>query len=91
MLHALFCTGITICHASVCNVSLNIMFFAIFINDLNILLQSEALALINPFLKDMTQSELHAALTGGFASVSGSTLGAYIGLGVRVEFCFENQ
>ena len=44
--------------------------------------QSEALALINPFLEDMTKSELHAALTGGFASVSGSTLGAYISLGV---------
>ena len=47
------------------------------------LFQSEALAMINPFLKDMTKSELHAALTGGFASISGSILGAYIGLGVR--------
>ena len=30
----------------------------------------------------MTQSELHAVLTGGFATVAGSAMAAYIKLGV---------
>jgi len=37
-------------------------------------------------LKDMTNSELHAVMTGGFASISGSVLGAYILFGVRLLF-----
>ncbi|XP_072165400.1 solute carrier family 28 member 3-like [Diadema setosum] len=39
---------------------------------------TEAPLLIKPYLKDMTRSELHAVMTGGFATVAGSTLGAYI-------------
>ena len=30
----------------------------------------------------MTLSELHAVMTGGFATIAGSVLGAYIGFGV---------
>lgn len=30
----------------------------------------------------MTNSELHAVMTGGFATIAGAVLGAYIGLGV---------
>ncbi|KAK3578737.1 hypothetical protein CHS0354_010118 [Potamilus streckersoni] len=42
----------------------------------------EAPLMIRPFLADMTKSELHAVMTGGFASIAGSVLGAYIGFGV---------
>lgn len=38
--------------------------------------------MIQPFLKDMTNSELHAVMTGGFATIAGSVLGAYINFGV---------
>ncbi|KAJ8026189.1 Solute carrier family 28 member 3 [Holothuria leucospilota] len=44
--------------------------------------QMEAPLLIRPFLKDMTKSELHAVMTGGFATIAGSVLGAYITLGI---------
>ena len=30
----------------------------------------------------MTESELHAVMTGGFATIAGSVLGAYISFGV---------
>ena len=39
--------------------------------------------MIRPFLNDMTMSELHAVMTGGFATIAGSVLGAYISFGVR--------
>lgn len=38
--------------------------------------------MIRPFLQEMTRSELHAVCTGGFATIAGSTLAAYIGMGV---------
>ena len=38
--------------------------------------------MVRPFLATMTKSELHAVMTGGFATIAGSVLGAYIGLGV---------
>jgi nucleoside permease NupC len=38
--------------------------------------------MIRPFLKDMTMSELHAILTGGFATIAGSVMAAYILYGV---------
>ncbi|XP_033101705.1 solute carrier family 28 member 3-like isoform X2 [Anneissia japonica] len=44
--------------------------------------QTEAPLLIQPFLNRMTRSELHAVMTGGFATIAGSVLGAYIGFGV---------
>lgn len=44
--------------------------------------------MIQPFLKDMTMSELHAIMVGGFATIAGSVLGAYISFGVRkIQFC----
>ena len=42
--------------------------------------QSEAPLCVKPYLSTMTQSQLMALLTGGFASVSGSILVAYITL-----------
>ena len=38
--------------------------------------------MIKPYMKDMTRSELHAVMTGGFATVAGSVLTAFISLGV---------
>ena len=38
--------------------------------------------MIRPFIATMTKSELHAVMTGGFATIAGSVLGAYIGFGV---------
>ncbi|KAL4220153.1 hypothetical protein ACF0H5_020565 [Mactra antiquata] len=38
--------------------------------------------MIQPFLEDMTRSELHAVMTGGFATVAGGIMAAYINLGV---------
>ncbi|XP_069114634.1 solute carrier family 28 member 3-like [Argopecten irradians] len=39
---------------------------------------SEAPLLIKPFLPEMTKSELHAVLTGGFATIAGTVMAAYI-------------
>ena len=42
--------------------------------------------MIRPFIRDMTRSELHAVCTGGFATIAGSVLGAYISMGVNFIF-----
>lgn len=47
--------------------------------------QTEAPFLIKPFLKDMTASELHAVMVGGFATIAGGVLAAYIGMGVNPQ------
>uniref|UniRef100_A0A8C6L4B6 Solute carrier family 28 member 1 n=1 Tax=Nothobranchius furzeri TaxID=105023 RepID=A0A8C6L4B6_NOTFU len=44
--------------------------------------QTEAPLLIRPYLKDMTRSEIHAVLTGGFATIAGSVMGAFISFGI---------
>jgi len=41
--------------------------------------QTEAPLLVKPFVKDMTQSELMAVMTGGFATVAGGVMAAYVG------------
>ncbi len=43
---------------------------------------TEAPLVIRPFLKTMTRSEITAMLTGGMATISGSVMAAYIGLGI---------
>ncbi|XP_032153475.1 sodium/nucleoside cotransporter 2 isoform X14 [Sapajus apella] len=43
---------------------------------------TEAPLLIRPYLADMTLSEIHAVMTGGFATISGTVLGAFISFGV---------
>lgn len=45
--------------------------------------QTEAPLLIRPFLKDMTASELHAIMVGGFATIAGGVLAGYIRMGVN--------
>jgi len=44
--------------------------------------QTEAPLLVKPFLKDMTMSELHAVMVGGFATIAGGVFALYVGFGV---------
>ncbi|NWU97139.1 S28A1 protein, partial [Upupa epops] len=44
--------------------------------------QTEAPLLIRPYLADMTRSEIHAVITGGFSTIAGSVMGAYISFGI---------
>ncbi|AQQ54519.1 NupC/NupG family nucleoside CNT transporter [Planococcus lenghuensis] len=48
--------------------------------------QTEAPLVVRPFIGNMTQSELFAIMTGGLASVAGSTLAGYALLGVPLEY-----
>jgi len=43
---------------------------------------TEAPLMIRPFLPDMTKSEIHAIMTGGFATISGAVMAAYINMNV---------
>ena len=42
--------------------------------------QTEAPLLVRPFVEKMTESELMALMTGGFATVAGAVLAAYVGM-----------
>ncbi|NWW54842.1 S28A1 protein, partial [Pedionomus torquatus] len=44
--------------------------------------QTEAPLLIRPYLADMTRSEIHAVMAGGFSTIAGSVMGAYISFGI---------
>lgn len=48
--------------------------------------QTEAPIIVAPYVPTMTRSELMALMTGGFATVSGAVLAAYIGIGVQAEY-----
>ncbi|MBD8014647.1 NupC/NupG family nucleoside CNT transporter [Microbacterium sp. APC 3898] len=48
--------------------------------------QTEAPLVVRPFIAGMTKSELFAVMTGGLASVAGSTLAGYALLGVPLEY-----
>ncbi|XP_017162158.1 solute carrier family 28 member 3 [Poecilia reticulata] len=43
---------------------------------------TDAALLIRPYISELTVSAIHAVMSGGFASISGSILGAFISLGV---------
>lgn len=46
--------------------------------------------MIRPFVKDMTRSELHAMLTGGFATIAGAEIYIYAQFGVTyVSYLFK--
>ncbi|KAJ3596787.1 hypothetical protein NHX12_003188 [Muraenolepis orangiensis] len=47
-----------------------------------LIVKTEAPLLIRPYLKDMTKSEIHAVMTGGFATIAGSVMGAFISFGI---------
>jgi concentrative nucleoside transporter, CNT family len=42
--------------------------------------QTEAPLLVKPYVRTMTNSELHAVMTGGFATVAGGVMAAFVGL-----------
>jgi CNT family concentrative nucleoside transporter len=44
--------------------------------------QTEAPLLIRPYVATMTKSELMAVMTGGFATIAGGVLAAYVGMGI---------
>jgi concentrative nucleoside transporter, CNT family len=44
--------------------------------------QTEAPLLIKPYMSSVTMSELHAIMTGGFATIAGGVMAAYISFGV---------
>ena len=44
--------------------------------------QTEAPLLVKPLMKDMTNSELHAIMTGGFATIAGGVFFVYISFGI---------
>ena len=41
--------------------------------------QTEAPLVVRPYVNTMTRSELHAVMTGGFATVAGGVMAAYVG------------
>lgn len=45
--------------------------------------QSESPLIIRPYIKYLTHSELHAIITSGFSTVSGSVLAAYMSFGAE--------
>ncbi len=47
--------------------------------------QTEAPLLIKPFVASMTRSELMAVMTGGFATIAGGVMAAYVGMGVSAK------
>jgi len=47
--------------------------------------QTEAPLLIRPYVGAMTMSELMAVMTGGFATIAGGVMAAYVGMGVSAK------
>ncbi len=45
--------------------------------------QTEAPLLVRPYLNTMTKSELMAVMVGGFATIAGGVMAAYVGMGVN--------
>ncbi len=48
--------------------------------------QTEAPLIIRPYISKMSQSELFAVMVGGLASVAGSVLAGYAGLGIELKY-----
>lgn len=46
---------------------------------------TESALMVKPYVAKMTQSELHALMTGGFATIAGGVLGAYLSFGIPAE------
>lgn len=44
--------------------------------------QTEAPLVVKPFVETMTMSELHAVMVGGFATIAGGVLAAYVSFGI---------
>lgn len=48
--------------------------------------QTEAPLIVKPYISKMSQSELFAIMVGGLASVAGSILAGYAGLGIELKY-----
>ncbi|MGL4561063.1 MAG: NupC/NupG family nucleoside CNT transporter [Brevinema sp.] len=48
--------------------------------------QTEAPVLIKPFVPDMTDSELHAIMTAGFATISGAVFAGFVASGIDASY-----
>ena len=48
--------------------------------------QTEAPLVVKPFISTMTRSELFALMVGGMASIAGSVMAGYAGLGVEIKY-----
>jgi CNT family concentrative nucleoside transporter len=48
--------------------------------------QTEAPLVVRPFIPHMTSSELFAIMVGGFASIAGSVMAGYAGMGVDLKY-----
>lgn len=46
--------------------------------------------MIRPFFEKLTVSEIHAVCTGGFATIAGSVMAAYIIYGVNIFFSLSD-
>ncbi|AUM86767.1 Na+ dependent nucleoside transporter domain-containing protein [Clostridium botulinum] len=44
--------------------------------------QTEAPLIVKPYIEKMTRSELHSVMVGGIATVAGSVMAGYIGMGI---------
>jgi len=47
--------------------------------------QGESAMLIKPFVPHLTKAEIHQVMTSGFATIAGSVLVAYIGMGINPQ------
>src|SRR5436305_15234580 len=47
--------------------------------------QGESAILIKPFLPHLTKAEIHQIMCSGFATIAGSVLVAYIGMGINPQ------
>lgn len=48
--------------------------------------QTEAPILIKPYLKEMTNSEIHAVMTGGFATIAGGVFAGFVAMGIDASY-----
>jgi CNT family concentrative nucleoside transporter len=48
--------------------------------------QTEAPLVIKPYIPNMTRSELFAVMVGGLASIAGSVMAGYAGMGVEIKY-----
>ncbi|MHC5732336.1 MAG: NupC/NupG family nucleoside CNT transporter, partial [Nostoc sp.] len=46
---------------------------------------TESALMVKPYIANMTQSELHAVMTSGFATIATGVLGAYLSFGIPAE------
>lgn len=53
--------------------------------------QGESACLVKPYVNTMTASEIHLMMTSGFATIAGSVLAGYIGLGIPPVYLISSS